>query len=819
MNSKKRKWLDWLSQLARVGSKIPATQNCKPNSARLLKAEHLNTVLVQIARAKKNIVLIKSFRIAAFIVLVAAIFSPAQHPQQAPYNWKSVQIVGGGFVDGVIFHPAAPGVRYARTDMGGAYRWDDSAHRWQPILDWVPYKDLNLMGVESIAVDSSDPNRVYLACGTYTNPRTPNGAILRSDDRGLTFQRTDVPFKFGGNEDGRGNGERLAVDPHDGRILYLGTRHDGLWRSQDRGVTFARVTSFPDVTEAIPTPPTPVAGETPEQRYRRMPIRGSGIVFVKFVPADADRPNTATPTIIVGVSLMSRANLYVSHDSGATWNEIPGEPTQYRPTRSSLSSDGFLYVAYGNAPGPSRMTDGAVWKLNLQTGAWTDITPDRPVAGSREFGYAAVSVDAQHPRTLIASTYNRYLAGGEDIFRSTDSGATWKPIFASGGTYDYSLAPYVKPTAIHWLFDIEIDPTNPDHAVFTTGYGGWETFDLTDADHGKPTHWSVLASGIEETVALELDSAADGAHLVTAIGDYGGFVHWDLDRSAPEGSSAPPRMGNTTAVETAALQPNIIVRVGENAQHKPDQNIGYSLDFGHTWQPTAATPAPGSRAGSLAVSADGATWVWTPNRAAAYVTHDRGATWTVVQGLPTGIRVISDPQDSRAFYAVSVADLTIYTSNDGAASFTPRHFALPAVSAPPTLRGDARGGQDHIYAAPGRSHDLWLAAFDGLYRFSPPDPQLNTIGMQRLPGVEEIHAFGFGKAAPHQSYPALYLVGTINGQPGIFRSIDEGQTWVRINDDQHQWGLVLQIAGDPRIYGRVYVGTHGRGVFYGDPAH
>ena len=69
------------------------------------------------------------------------------------------------------------------------------------------------MGVESIAVDPSDPDRVYLACGTYTNPATPNGAILRSRDRGKTFERTDMPFKFGGNENGRGNGERLAVDP------------------------------------------------------------------------------------------------------------------------------------------------------------------------------------------------------------------------------------------------------------------------------------------------------------------------------------------------------------------------------------------------------------------------------------------------------------------------------------------------------------------------------------------------------------------------------------------------------------------------------
>src|SRR6202034_2894345 len=80
----------------------------------------------------------------------------AQSPSPAgPYEWKSVQIVGGGFVDGIVFHPTEKGLRYCRTDIGGAYRWDDSQKLWIPILDWVSYKDTNLMGVESIAVDPS----------------------------------------------------------------------------------------------------------------------------------------------------------------------------------------------------------------------------------------------------------------------------------------------------------------------------------------------------------------------------------------------------------------------------------------------------------------------------------------------------------------------------------------------------------------------------------------------------------------------------------------------------------------------------------------
>ena len=768
--------------------------------------------------------MIDHLRTPALLILLCTATACAQGVSQEAYSWKNVQIVGSGFVDGVIFHPTVRDLRYARTDMGGAYRWDAGADRWQPMLDWVSLKDFNLMGIESIAIDPADPNRVYLACGTYTRTDAPKGAILRSDDRGRSFQRTDVPFKLGGNEDGRGNGERLAVDPGDGRILYLGTRHDGLWRSRDRGATWSRVDSFPDVSEADPPAPDPVPGETPEQRWARMPAHSDGIVFVKFahLPGRQAKPS-ATQTIYVGVSLMNQPNLFVSNDGGSTWRSIPGEPKAYRPTRAALSSDGFLYVAYGTAPGPSRMTDGAIWKLDTRSGAWTEITPEHPVAGSREFGYAAVSVDEQRPRTLIVSTFLRPGSeGGDDIFRSTDGGAHWKPIFGSGGVLDYRLAPYVKGTPIHWLFDIEIDPTNSDHAIFTTGYGGWETYDLTEADRNKPTHWRILARGIEESVPLDLNSPTGGAHLISGIGDYGGFVHWNLDYAALAGSSAPPRMNNTTGVASATLRPRVIVRVGVGAEHKPGENIGYSLDGGLTWRRTATSPQPTSRAGAIAVSADGSAWVWTPEHENAYVTRDRGTTWTAVRGLPKGIRVIADPVDPRIFYAMGLADKVLYRSNDSGLTFTAQQFQLADVEGglgSPT-RGDDRGGQDQIYAATGRAGDLWLAAFDGLYhtRFGRALSTGKGLEFANLPGVEQIEAFGFGKAAPHHSYPALYLAGIVCGQSGIFRSIDEARTWTRINDDHHQWGLILRITGDPRIYGRVYVGTHGRGIVYGDCA-
>jgi hypothetical protein len=179
-------------------------------------------------------------------LLLAGAAAHSAPPQDAPYRWREVAIVGGGFVDGIAFQSAIPGLAYARTDMGGAYRRDTATGPWQPLLDWLPLADVNLMGVESLAVDPNNPDALYLACGTYTNPAVPNGAVLRSKDRGRTFQRIDLPFKLGGNEGGRGNGERLAVDPNDGRILYLASRQAGLWRSGDAAASFQRVDALPD---------------------------------------------------------------------------------------------------------------------------------------------------------------------------------------------------------------------------------------------------------------------------------------------------------------------------------------------------------------------------------------------------------------------------------------------------------------------------------------------------------------------------------------------------------------------------------------------
>src|ERR1700754_4115549 len=198
--------------------------------------------------------------VAACLVLGATGFVVAQQPATAAvaeaYAWKNVRIDGGGFVPSVVFNPGERNLIYARTDIGGAYRWNESDQSWTPLLDSVGQSNWGYNGVLSIAPDPVDTNRVYAAVGMYTNSWDPNnGAILRSADKGRTWQTTVLPFKNGGNMPGRGMGERLAVDPRNNKTVYFAAEGgNGLWRSGDYGVTWSKVTAFPNAGNYVQDP-------------------------------------------------------------------------------------------------------------------------------------------------------------------------------------------------------------------------------------------------------------------------------------------------------------------------------------------------------------------------------------------------------------------------------------------------------------------------------------------------------------------------------------------------------------------------------------
>ena len=121
--------------------------------------------------------------------------------------------------------------------------------------------------------------------------------------------------------------------------------------------------------------------------------------------------------------------------------------------------------------------------------------------------------------------------------------------------------------------------------------------------------------------------------------------------------------------------------------------------------------------------------------------------------------------------------------------------------------------QAYPKTVPGSEGDIWLPLTNGLYHSTDSGASFTRIG-----SIESAGLLGLGMPAPGAQYPALYVAGTVTGTYGIFRSDDAGITWTRINDVAHQFGTLDVLAGDPRVYGRVYIGTSGRGVVHGDIA-
>jgi hypothetical protein len=362
------------------------------------------------------------------------------------------------------------------------------------------------------------------------------------------------------------------------------------------------------------------------------------------------------------------------------------------------------------------------------------------------------------------------------------------------------------------MADVEIDPFNSSRILYVTGQGIWGSDDMNALDASLPMHWDFRSVGIEETAVLDLASPPAGPPLFSAVGDIGGFRHDDVDVSPESGMSSNPVMTSTDGIDFAELAPNIVARVGRVGSTPTG---ALSLDGGATWARFATLPPVAAGvAGSIAVSADGATLVWDlppGTRAAAtiaggpQVSRDHGLTWTASTGIGALRPVFADRVNPNTFYIWDSTGTAprFYISTDAGATFT----ATAATGLP-------RGTTAHPRAMPGHEGDVWLVTTTGL-RHSTDSGATFTA----LAGVTAPVAIGYGKAAPGQTYPALYLIGTVGGAgAGLYRSDDVGANWSRIDDLQHLWATAGTIIGDPRVYGRAYVGTNGRGILYGDLA-
>lgn len=713
------------------------------------------------------------------------------------YTWQNVQIVAGGYVTGLYFHPTQKGLMYARTDIGGAYRWSPTDSQWVPLLDWISPLTWWYGGVEAIGLDSTDPNRLYLAVGEYAaESYDGNGAILVSDDQGKTFTTVALGFKNGSNDHGRNAGERFAVDTNSPNIVYFGSRLAGLQISTDHGSTWTQASGLPVTTTA----------------------NGSGVVSVVPISSSASSAS-ATPVVYAAVAGTGvgtdPVGLYVTTRGGTaagTWTAVAGQPSfatatpALAPLHAVLGPNGALYVLYADQPGPDSITTSQLWKFtpgsSWTSGTWTQLTiPPNSAGNTSQSGYGGLAVDPSHAGVLLLATIDNYYPG-DTIYRSTNDGATWKDISATGGTHSATGAPWIADfggTSIgsgNWVGSIVIDPFNSDHALYGTGAMIWATANLTTADSAGTVAWSVGAQGVEETsVGFVIAPPSGPTLLLSSMGDIYGFAHQTLSQSPAQGMYQNPR-ATASGLDFEQSTPTTVVRVTNGTTPYG----AMSTDAGLTWTAFATMPAGTSTGGGpVAIAPDGSSMVWaTADTSSVWYSTNSGATWTAAAGIPAQAAVVSDRVKAGVYYGYSAS--TLYLGSAGGATWTTAQSNLPT------------GG--HLTVLPDAQGDVWLAAgTSGLWHNtgSATAPVLTA-----LTSVTTAYSLGFGAPQAGSSAPALYLYGVVGTVTGLFRSLDSGSTWVQINDAAHQFGGgISDVTGDMRTFGTVYVSTNGRGIIWG----
>lgn len=688
------------------------------------------------------------------------------------YEWGNVEIVGGGYVTGILFNSGEEGLVYAKTDIGGLYRMDNATGRWKPLMDRFGNDDYSYYGIDGVAADTRSPNKVYALVGMYSNMKA---AVLCSDNYGDDWSITPLSFSAGANEPHR-QANRLEIDPNDSSTLYLGSRHDGLWVSHDSGASFTNVASFPTIGSSYT-----------EDGYF------FGITGIAFDPASSAEGEPCS-TIYVGTG--DRV-IYVTHDAGTTWEELEGAPKGYLTNHIHVVGDDVYFVFTATAA-PYAPKKGTIRKYNSKTGEWTDITPD-----STGHSWGDLEADPNDPGTIYASTMGRYSADEDDnIYRSKDGGATWECIFDESNesdklfTLDYSKAPWLdwgrEHAVLGWMIgDIAIDPFDSGEIVYGTGATIYHSTNLTDWG-SEPVKFEVFCEGLEETVINDLEAAnSDDIRLYSAMWDIDGFTHRDVDK-APSHMNGNGSMTKSMSISCAYNAPQIAARTGEGTLP-----ISITTDGGETWTDVKKPADAGGDCGTVEVNCDGSVIYWTNKSAAGiYFTKDLGATWEKAEKTFASAKIESDCFNKDVLYVYT--SVGMFVTTDGCATFTKIDQFIPDGCS--------------LTASPEKEGDVWLwTPMGGLYLL--PD---YGAGQAQRKGIQAVKAFAVGAAKDSSSPMMLYALGTNEDQYGVWRSSDSGDTWERINDDLHQFGSSGDsLAADLRTYGQIYFGTNGRGIIMG----
>ncbi len=777
--------------------------------------------------------------------------------ERIEYEYKNAPIPGGGYVTGLVYHQTQPGILYARTDIGGTYRFEEKERKWHSLINHVTNEDLAETYPIALALDDTYPERLYIVSGITAKGY---GVFSISEDYGENFSYKKIPTPVHGNLSGRGTGYRLVVDKQDSNTLYFASQLGGLWKTADRGDT-----------------------------WERLPIEEDYMTFV-WVSEDSRTivAGTAGYTTRVDDSLRGHS-LYVSYDAGVSFeklmqpeNVIIADSKMNGLVASRYDYDGkYLYITMQTTGRWNYIVDlgyscdtgdtlgGKVLRYYFEDGriaGYDDITPDgdgKRTAEYLNYGFGGVCSCKAKPGLLVCTTLCKEKESPECVYLSEDYGETWRISLRGLEEGDiYFRTSYMEPkynagvSILHWLSDVKINPFNPNELWFNSGTGVF----TTDALLSEHPRYHDYCDGIEETVHLNVYGPLKGeVQLVDIVGDLGGFAFRDLKK--PCDNSFDDAGGNryitcinadlsdedeNLAVIMArgnwkGITKGGLIRTSDG--FKTFERIPMPFEIGgKIAEQLKFIEHPNVNPGWVAMSPNGQNIVWSiadvirlPIDMVIY-TKDGGKTFKQVaaydlQGCKVTegyLKVYADRQNSELFYGFG-GEGQLYVSKDGGASFYEKQVLASSkagvdIAFPASDFGYIdTANKTEVRGVAGEEGIFYMAlAADGMWKLKYKADKDVFEAVKLTEDGDSCFRVGLGIGREVGCFigeaKAIYFCGNIDGEYGFYRTLDECDSFARLNTEKQMYGEINSMDADKRVFGRFFLATGSRGVLYGEIA-
>jgi photosystem II stability/assembly factor-like uncharacterized protein len=590
------------------------------------------------------------------------------------------------FIDNIIVD-----ARDSKTLYVGAHRHDVPGGFFKSKdggVTWHESAQLKDQAIHSLAQSESDPNT--LIAGTYTT-------IFRSDDSGETWKQLPTT-----NVTGLHHVESLAIDPRTTDTIYAGTFYlpyksldggktwktirtgmiddsdifaidinpldanhiiasacSGIYESKNSGENWRKVQGIPSQsrrTRAIlqhPSVPGIVFAGTTEGFWRSdkggdpdsWMVTTSRQLEINSIAVHPSRPDM----VYIGTN---NYGIMISNDGGKSFTpmnsgysgrfanailadrDVPNRV--YASTINTATGGGFFFVSNDN---------GESWRPSMRS------MPSRLITYS-------ILQDSRDGNLI-------YLGTNLGVYRSTDRGATWAPVWSVEKKKPAGKkAPAKRTAAPRRRAGTKADDSvlRAQQALVSAGYNIGEP----DGKMGKATTAAVkkfqgdrhlpvtgkldsitlAALGVRKTTGGE--ESADKADLILADAVYA-LVHTiDLDTQ----------------------QPAFLAATNSGLYRSTDPTKGWQkLSYGSFDARTTTI--------STNLKKPETIWVGTPS-SGILISHDSGETWRQVDGVPSDIpinTIVQDPQ--RPDYVYVGTKQAFFSTHDGGTTWRKRGANLP----------------------------------------------------------------------------------------------------------------------------------------------